>query len=122
MIDAIKDRVKSHVVYHTQHMAVLQCDTSEQFVIQIYQEEINLHPCSFIAFRKKIKDINILSLLDSNMPDIEIISLPACNRIFLFNIHEVLELKDLLAGTIAMLELNSIIHKEIVRKSLYPTN
>jgi hypothetical protein len=56
-------------------------------------------------------------LLSSNS-DIELVELPSSGRIFAFTVLDVLELKELLSGTFTMLELNSLIHRQVVRKSI----
>lgn len=114
----IVERDLRHRVYSTENMSVLQCDKSEQFIIRFYNDEILLKPCAFIAFRKKVKDLDPAALLAGDSPDIEIISLPTCARILPLGIYEVLEIKDLMDGAIAMLELNSILHKEVHRKAI----
>ncbi|WP_258105592.1 hypothetical protein [Marinoscillum sp. MHG1-6] len=105
-----------HLVYQTKNTTLLQCDDSGKYVIRLFDQEIVLSPCALIAFKKRIKDIDMIQLFDVNHSGIEIISLTYCDRIFVFSIQEILELRDLLEGTFTMLELNSMIHKAIRRQ------
>lgn len=55
-------------------------------------------------------------MLSTEAPDVEVLYLPHCDRLMVLSIHEILELREVLAGAFTMLELNSVIHREIVRK------
>ncbi len=104
------------VLFETPNASMSQCDTLGKYILSLHNDQILFRACELISFRKKIQNIDLVTLLDSETPDVEIISMPHCDRLFVFSIQEILELKDLFAGTFAMLELNSLIHKEIVRK------
>ncbi len=104
------------LVYQQERMALYQCDRTESLVLTIAEEEICFRVCELIAFRRRVQQINVVDLLASDTPDIEVVNLLHCDRLFVFSIHEVLQLKELLAGSFVMLELNSIIHRTILRK------
>lgn len=106
------------IIYHTTRTSLSQCDQSEKFILKLFNQEISLSVCALIAFKKKVKDVNLAAMFDSNHAGIEIISLAYCDRIFVLTIQEILELRDLFAGSFAMLELNSLIHKAIIRRSI----
>ena len=106
----------TNLVYSTANTAISQCDRSDKFKIRLFNQEITLSVCALIAFKKKIKDVDVAAMFDTNHAGIAIISLAYCDRIFVFTIQEILELKDLFSGSFAMLELNSLIHKVIIRK------
>ncbi|MEP4533062.1 MAG: hypothetical protein ABJ004_08245 [Cyclobacteriaceae bacterium] len=106
----------ANLVYSTANTAILQCDRSDKFEIRLFDQEITLSVCALIAFKKKIKDVDLAAMFDTDHAGIEVISLPYCDRIFVFTIQEILELKDLFSGSFAMLELNSLIHKAIIRR------
>lgn len=110
------DNISSELVYKTPNTSLSQCDKSEQFIVRIFDQEIALNLCSLISFKKKIKDINLPAMFENSHSGIEIISLRQCDRFFVFDIREILELKDLFSGSFAMLELNSMIHKSIKRR------
>lgn len=96
--------------------ALYQSDTLEMYFLTFKGEEIVFKACELISFRRKIQKVDLTLLLSSDTPDIELVSLPHCDRFFAFTTLEILELKELFAGAFAMLELNSLIHREIVRK------
>lgn len=105
-------------IYHTSNTALTQCDVSEKFIMRLFDQEISLSICALIAFKKKIQDVDLAGMFEMDHADIEIISLSYCDRIFALSILEILELRELFSGAFAMLELNSMIHKELVRKVL----
>uniref|UniRef100_UPI00404B2B51 hypothetical protein n=1 Tax=Fulvivirga sp. TaxID=1931237 RepID=UPI00404B2B51 len=74
--------------------------------------------CQLIAFKRKIQKIDLAQMFADDTADIEIVYMPHCDRLFALNIHDVLQLKELFAGAFTMLELNSMIHKELVRRPL----
>lgn len=106
------------LLFETPNATLHQCDTSELYILAFKGNELLFRPCEFIAFRRKMQQLDILPMLSSDAPDIEIIYMPHCDRVLALSLHEILEIKELFAGAFVMLELNSMIHKEIIRKSL----
>jgi hypothetical protein len=118
MIQSIEQDFSDNLVFKTNNTSLTFCDASNKFTLQLFNEDISLSLCALIAFKKKVKDIDLISMFDSNHSGIEIISLVYCDRIFVLTIQDILDLRELFNGTFAMLELNSVIHKAIVRKRL----
>ncbi len=104
------------LVYQTGHASVYQCDANDSFVLCLGEERLTFSVCEFIAFRRRLQQIDLDDLVASDTPDLEIVNLPHCDRLFVLTASEVLALRELLAGSFAMLELNSIIHRTILRK------
>ena len=104
------------LVYHLGDISVYQCDVSESFVLCLGTDRISFRVCEFIAFRRRLQQVDLDSLVASDSPDLEIIYLPHCDRLFVLTASQVLALRELLAGSLVMLELNSIIHRTILRK------
>jgi hypothetical protein len=118
MIQPIEQDFSDNHVFKTNNTSLSLCDASDKFTLMLFNEDISLSLCALIAFKKKVKDIDLISMFDSNHSGIEIISMIYCDRMFVLTIQDILELRDLFDGTFAMLELNSVIHKAIVRKRL----
>lgn len=116
MITKQESNQSDNLIYRTSSTSLKQCDVSEKFVVRLFEQEIALNLCGLISFKKKINDIDLASMFDNNHSGIEIISLRHCDRFFVFDIREILELRDLFSGSFAMLELNSVIHKNLIRK------
>ncbi len=74
-----------------------------------------MNACSLIAFKKKIDAVDLIQMLtdESDYSDIALIATCQQEAIFLLSIREVIDLKQLLAGTLVMLELNSILHQQL---------
>ena len=107
---------QEQIVYQTTHSRLVQCDERLSFILTFFDESVEFKVCELIPFRKKILEIDLTALLSSSTPDVELIYLPHCERLFAFTIHEVIELRELLEGAFVMLELNSMIHRSICRK------
>lgn len=63
-------------------------------------------------------NLDLMTLLDSKSPDLEVIHLPNCDRILLLNVHQVLQFRELLNGTFDILALNSSVQK-ILRRNVF---
>lgn len=106
-------------IYSTNSCASYQCDSSNAMYLDIYGERFQLNICTLFSFRKKLFDINLeYLLLDSESAPIEILNLHCVDKLFVLSIDEIIELRDLMDGTFAMLQLNSIIHQNILRSTL----
>lgn len=106
------------LIYKTGHCALLQCDRAEKFIMNFNGTAYEFRACELITFKRKIQEWDVVPMLSPGAPDIEIIHLKHCDRLVALTLHEILEIKDLFAGAFAMLELNSIIHSELVRKPM----
>lgn len=87
-----------------------QSDRGRCFYIDFGHKEVKLSFCQMLAFREKLKSIDLNTHFNgANKHGLEILML--CNRehIFVFNTLEIIDLKDLIKGTFATLELNSIL-------------
>ncbi|MEO1052211.1 MAG: hypothetical protein AAFX87_16380 [Bacteroidota bacterium] len=104
-----------HLIYETDHCQLIQDDHSETFYVQLKGDAIAFKFCQLIALKRKLQAVDIIKLLASDSPDVELIHMPHCDRFFVFTVQEILELKALLEGGFTMLELNSMIHKTLVR-------
>lgn len=105
-------------IFSTSSARLLQDDSKEQFILNFADETIAFKPCQLIAFRRKILDIDLVSLFSSDTPDIEIVELLHCQRIFVLTLINIIELRELLQGAFTMLELNSLIHQTLVRSKV----
>ncbi|MEO9804194.1 MAG: hypothetical protein ABJF04_13140 [Reichenbachiella sp.] len=106
-----------HTIYHTTHGKVVQNDKDNCFYLQYKGNEYRMAVCALIAFKSKLDQLNIEEMLlsDTSLNSIEII--PLCNkeRLLVLTLDEIIEMKDLIPGTLVMLELNSIVQQRIVR-------
>ena len=105
-------------IYRTKGASLAQCDSSESFFLTFDEQVIEFRLCDLITFRNKIRQIDIVELLDSNTPDIELIQLPHCDRFLILSTQEILEFRELLNGTFNILALNSAI-RGILRKHIF---
>lgn len=96
---------------------MLQNDKDNCFYLQFKGAEYRMAVCALIAFKNKLDQLNIEEMLlsDASFNAIEII--PLCNRehLLVLTLDEIIEMKDLIPGTLVMLELNSILQQRIVR-------
>ena len=105
-------------IFKTKSAAILQCEQTDSFVLKYDHDEIVFKLCDLYTLRKKVMEIDVVSLFDSNSADIEVIHLPHCDRFLVLSILEILEFRKLLNGTFDTLALNSAIQK-ILRKQVF---
>ena len=102
-------------LFSTELGATFQSDQDRCFYVHFHGREIAMSACALIAFKKKIDAIDLVDLLtrDSVYTDTAVVS--TCNReaIFVLSLREIIDLKELLSGTLVMLELNSILHRQL---------
>ena len=115
-IDGEKVRMEmTELVFATSNVGIYQNDSRASFLVQLPHEVVELKLCVLLAFRKKIQAIDLAEMFMPAHSGIEIISMPQLERIFIFSLQEILVLRDLFAGAMTMLELNSMIHQKLVR-------
>lgn len=104
-----------HLIYSTSNGKTYQDDHKNQYVISYKGNTIELSVCSFIAFKSKLEATNVeeIILSDAMYKHIEIVSLCNLDRILVLTIDELIELRDLMQGSLVMLELNSIVRHRI---------
>ncbi|HSP12043.1 MAG TPA: hypothetical protein VLO29_05915 [Salegentibacter sp.] len=99
-----------NTLYTAQNFTSSQCDTSRAFYIDFEHKIVKLSFCQLLAFREQVKNINLdAHFSGKNKHGIEILVL--CNRshILIFDTFDCIALKELMQGTFAMLELNSLL-------------
>ncbi|MEQ8628844.1 hypothetical protein [Ekhidna sp.] len=105
-------------IYKTKSAKIAQCAATDSFLLQFDQEVISFKLCDLYAFRKKIMSFDIVELLESSAPDVEVVHLPHCDRFLVLSLREILEFRELLNGTFDTLALNSAVQK-ILRKNVF---
>ena len=90
-----------------------QCDATELFTMNFGSEMIQFKLCDLISFRKKIFSIELAHLFDANFADLEIIYLAHIDRHILLSLEDVLDIRELLSGTFAVMQINSQVHRRL---------
>lgn len=107
-------------VYSTMNGKVFQDNRQLRFVLewQGVTTELKL-PC-FFGLKKRLDGINIERMLSSPSAchDVEIVAPCGCDRCFVLTVPEIIEFRNLMAGTRVMMELNSIIYERLHRPVL----
>lgn len=102
-------------IHSTKNGTVYQSDKDRCFWLSFKGEMTSFNvPCLY-KFKKAVDTID-LDLMASNpdaVYDYEIIAPCNCDRCYVLTLTEIAELKDLLAGTKVMLELNSILNERL---------
>ncbi len=103
-------------VFHTDECRILQIDHSGIYELSLFGTDLQLKFCGLYTLHKKIKNVDLTQLFESDFGGVEIFYLAECDRMLVFDISQILELRELLAGTFAMLQINSLIHEHTTRR------
>ncbi|HAI75334.1 MAG TPA: hypothetical protein DCM08_03730 [Microscillaceae bacterium] len=100
---------------------VYQSNTDRKFWLVFRDEPIGFNVLCFYKFKRLVDAIDLPTLLEdaSKAADLEIISMCDCERCLVLSITEIIALKELLAGTQVMLELNSILYERLYSVPAY---
>ncbi|MBC6399613.1 MAG: hypothetical protein GDA42_10710 [Ekhidna sp.] len=105
-------------IFKTKRASIKQCELTDSFLLTFEREEFVFKLCDLFAFRKKIMALDLIALLESSAPDVEIIHLPNCDRFLVLSLKEILEFRELLNGTFNTLALNSAVRR-IFRRNVF---
>ncbi|MEM9895018.1 MAG: hypothetical protein AAF789_01500 [Bacteroidota bacterium] len=105
-------------IYSTKDASIAQRERSNSFILSYEDEEIAFKLCDLYALRHQIMAIDVVELLDSHTPDIEIVYLAHCDKLWVLSTLQVLQFRELLNGTFDILALNSQIQK-IFRRNVF---
>ncbi|CAM4296882.1 hypothetical protein ZORO111903_12180 [Zobellia roscoffensis] len=94
-------------IYSTQYYTFFQSDKERCFYIDLVQKVVRLSFCQLLALRQKVWSINIENHFDDdfNPHGLEILSLCNKEHLFVLNTLEVLDLKELLTGSLFLLDI-----------------
>jgi hypothetical protein len=106
-------KAESEEVFRHKSLAVNQCDVSEMFTLTLGTQQLIFKLCDLISFKKKIFDIDLVLLFDAYHRDMDIIYLPHIDRHLILSLEEILNLRELLSGTFAMLQINSQVQRSL---------
>ncbi|MES2458416.1 MAG: hypothetical protein V4594_22855 [Bacteroidota bacterium] len=97
--------------------AIYQSDSENCWYIDFAGKLARFDYRNLLKLKKAVYQIDIEGLLLSSekAPDLEIIFICACDHCYVLSLVQIIAMKELLAGTFVMLELNHIIHDRLHR-------
>lgn len=100
-------------VFTTAHGQVWQCNCSNAFFLDFQGVRTTLGVRNLLDLTRRINAINLAEMLcnPSRHADIALVMPHYTDRCFALTISEVIDLKDLLNGAKAMIQLNSMIRE-----------
>ncbi len=102
-------------VFSTIHGTVYQSDRESCVYLEFAGRKARYKFACLQRLKKAINGISLEKMTDVNHPGIEIIFLCGAEECFVLDITEILNLRELLEGTFAMFELNSILKDRLNR-------
>lgn len=119
---ALKNLPKDWIsIFENSFGVVYQSNTDRKFWLDFGDEPVGFNVLCFYKFKRLVDAIDLPALLGdaSKAADLEIISMCDCERFLALSIIEIIALKELLAGTKVMLELNSILYERLYSVPAY---
>ena len=99
-----------NLLFQSRYFSSYQSDRDRKFVFDCGHKCIQLSFCQLLAFRQKVLRIDLdAHFTGENKHGIEILVLCNKEHILVFDTHQVIDLKEFMKGTFAMLELNSLV-------------
>lgn len=101
---------KLEEVFSTSAGAVYQADSERCLYVDFAGKRTRLNFLCFLRLKTAVEKVDIEQmLLDAEAPDLEIISICACEHCFVLDATEILAFRELLQGAFVMFKLNHII-------------
>ena len=96
-------------IFSTRFFSSYQSDFDRCFFIDFGHKKVKLDFCQLLALRHKLSTISIDEHFKKEHPGVEIVWLCNKSHLFVFSTAELIDLRELLKGTMGMLELNSLV-------------
>jgi len=99
-----------NLLFQSRYYTSYQSDRDRKFLFDFGHKTIELSFCQLLAFRQNVHKMNLEAhFTGDNKHGIEILVLCNKEHIFILDTHQVVDLKEFMKGTFAMLELNSLV-------------
>jgi hypothetical protein len=110
----------THEIFSTPAGSVYQSDKENCFYLDFHNKKARFSIVCLFRLKKIIDKIDVESMMmdAKRSSDVEIVSLCACEHVYVLSVTEVIALKELLQGTKVMIELNSILRERLYRVAL----
>ncbi len=105
--------IESIEIYKTECGTVFQCNSNNQFIVEFAGNCSAFKTGNFLDFIRRVNSINLFEMANntSRHADIAILMPHYTERCFVLSMNDVLNLKELLYGAKAMIQLNSIVNE-----------
>jgi len=100
-------------LFSTAKGAVYQCDRANKLILSFWDSLTPMSVRDFQLFRRMIQTIDVqqMALSTADADDVEIVTMPQFDRCYVLTLCDVVHLRELLNGTFAMIELNSMLRE-----------
>ncbi|OZI08850.1 hypothetical protein BWI93_06340 [Siphonobacter sp. BAB-5385] len=105
--------VSLHELYRTSKGVTYQCDLTNRIVLNFADQVMAFRMADFVLFRRKAERVNLHEMifnLDDEY-DFEVLEAPKSDQKLVLTLCDLVQLRDLLAGTQFTLNLNSMLHE-----------
>ncbi|MFD1631641.1 hypothetical protein [Pseudopedobacter beijingensis] len=115
IINSTLERCEPEEIFSTPFGTVHQSDKENCIYLNFSGRKAKYKLACLQRLKRVVDQIDLVRMTDVDHPGIEIIFLCGAEECFVLDIQEILNLKDLLNGTFAMFELNSIVTDRLSR-------
>ncbi|WP_266365666.1 hypothetical protein [Tellurirhabdus rosea] len=108
-------------LYSNAKGATFQCDRTNRLIVQFGDARIALRVADFVTFKRRVDSVDIHTMLFNldDAYDVEIISAPRTDHLFVLTLCDLIALRDLLDGTRFVLDLNSLLCERLYTSLVY---
>ncbi len=107
-------------IFSTAFGSIHQSDKENCFYVHFNNKSVKFSIVCLFRLKKIIEKIDIeYMMLDAKRSsDVEIVTLCACEHVYVLTVQEIIAFRELLQGAKVMIELNSIINERLHRVAL----
>lgn len=107
-------------VFSSVHGAVYQCSRKNCYWLEFNETTTAFKVSDFFLFKKRIDSINVEAMLadTSRTSDFELVMPHRTDRCFMLSVQDILNLREILAGSKFMIEFNSELKKLLRRDAV----
>lgn len=99
-----------NLLFQSRYFSSYQSDNDRRFIIDFGHKSIPFSFCQLLALRQNVRKIDLdTHFSGKNQHGMEILFLCNKEHILIFDTHQVIDLKEFIKGTFAMLELNTLV-------------
>lgn len=99
-----------NLLFQSRYFSSYQSDSDRRFIFNFGHKIVQLSFCQLLAFRQKVLKMDLdAHFSGENKHGIEILILCNKEHILIIDTYQVVDLKEFMKGTFAMLELNSLV-------------
>ena len=103
----------TYQIFKTDKGSVIQDDARNRFIVRFQGKEVAFSPCQFLNLKRHLESVDWENIFLTDAPGTDIHILNHGESLLVLTLCEFIGLRELVRGSMAMLELQIIIHQRL---------